>query len=166
MPLKIVQFKKRPSYYLRGTVTAGRKSRRVYESIGIRHGETGSKARAEEVRIQREAEIVQELLYGVAVEKSWMDLALAYGQQRQDKRVADDPALKDRPDPEMGYVIRLTDFFRKIKVAEAPLREFKAEYIQAFFTQELAGNELSYKYRFRDTYKTMMNLGRKREWCG
>jgi integrase len=166
MPIGISIPKGRSCYYLRGTVTVGRRSRRVYETTGIRVGKAGSRALAEEVRLTREVQIRDELLHGTALTKTWLDLAVTYCEKRQKKRIEKDPSLKDHPDPEAGYVLRLTNFFSRRGMADVPLGELEEKVLNDFFTEALKDRKLSYKARHRDTYRTMMNLAQRLKWVG
>jgi integrase len=164
MSLKVVIPKGRASYYLRGTVTVGRKSRSVYETTGIRVGQAGAKALTQEIRLTREVQIRDELLRGAPATKTWLDLAVKYCEKRQAKRVTRDPSLKDSPDPEAWFVLRLTNFFVSRGVADLPLRELPHDEVDSFFATALDGAKLSYKTRLKNVYCAMMNFARKRMW--
>jgi integrase len=62
-----------PNYRVRGTVKVGKKSKYVEESTGFADAKL-----ADQYRIKREGEIVQELLYGVRASHRFADVAVEY----------------------------------------------------------------------------------------
>src|ERR1700738_2616528 len=62
-----------PNYRVRGTVKVGKKSKYVEESTGFADAQL-----ANQYRIKREGEIVQELLYGVRASHSFADVTVEY----------------------------------------------------------------------------------------
>ena len=158
MPLKLKQYKNRPHYYLRGTVKANRKRIRIFETTGIRVGSPGAKAKAEELRLRREAQLFEQLTTGKpSQDLSWNEVAVLYCKARALKRVSKRPELAGTTDPEAGYVLRLTDFLATKKAAHRPISELNLEDVQAYFNNHLRGKELSYLHRCRNSYLAVMN---------
>jgi len=179
----------REHFYLRGTVRAGKKSRSVYESTGIREGEPGAAAKAEEIRLRREGEIYHELLYGPKTVVTFTQAAAEYCEDRNRQRLIANPALVGRPDPEAVYVAKWVRFLRGRGVADIPLEDFIADerarrkaapenakapgrntsHLKAYFDElhVAKGNKLATMSRERDTYCTVMNFAAdpKRAWA-
>ena len=166
MPLKLKHYKDRPYYYLRGTVKANRKRVRIFETTGIRVGSPGAKSKAEELRLRREAELLEELTTGKpSQDLTWNEVAALYCDARALRRVSKRPELAGTTDPEAGYVLRLTDFLATRKVANRPIRALKVEDVQAYFNEHLRGKEISYLHRCRNNYLAVMNWAVKKEYC-
>lgn len=72
MPIKIVDHPKSPNFYIRGTV----RGRTVYETTG-----TDDRAKAEEIRAHREAELFKESVYGKRITATFMQAAASYLEQ-------------------------------------------------------------------------------------
>ncbi len=167
MPLKLKAYKGRPHYYLRGTVKANRKRVRIYETTGIRIGSPGAKARADELRLRREAELLEELTSGKPPQDlTWNEIAALYCEAHALDRASRRSDLDGTTDPEAGYVLRLTDFLATRKVANRPIRELKINDVQAYFNQHLRGSKLSYLHRCRNNYLAVMNWAVKEKHCG
>lgn len=170
MPLKACVPPGRTTFYLRGTVKAGKRSRSVYESTGIGAGEPGARERAEEIRLRREGEIYHELLHGPQAVVTFTEAAAGYGDKRARERVARNPALAGRPDKEMEYVAKWVRFLRARGVADIPLEEFCAsgtEHLDAYFAElHIAKkHKLSTMHRERDTYQAVMNFAVSKKWA-
>jgi hypothetical protein len=114
----------RTTYYLRGTVKAGKKSRSVYESTGAGSRQSGVVARAEEIRLRRESEIYAEMLYGAQAVATFTEAAAGYCEDRQRRRIARNAALIGQPDKEAKYVAKCVKFLRKRQVADVPLVDY------------------------------------------
>jgi integrase len=167
MALKLKTYQGRPYYYLRGTVKANRKRTRIFESTGIRIGSPGAKTRAEELRLRREAALLEELVSGKPKgELTWTEVALLYCKERATRRLSKRPELAGTKDPEAGYVLRLTDFLKARKVADRPIRELTYEDIQSYFNDHLRRCELSYLHRCRNNYRAVMNWAVTKKHCG
>ncbi|WP_395015098.1 tyrosine-type recombinase/integrase [Dongia sp.] len=167
MPLKLKTYKGRPYYYLRGTVKANRKRVRIYETTGIRIGTPGAKARAQELLIRRQSELLEELTSGKpARDLSWTEVAMLYCKARALSRISKRPELEGTIDPEAGYVLRLTNFLIRRKAAGRPIGDLRLEDIQAYFNNHLRGKELSYLHRCRNNYLAVMNWAVAEEYCG
>ena len=165
MPLKLKQYKNRPHYYLRGTVKANRKRVRIFETTGIRIGSPGAKAKAEELRLRREAQLFEHLTTGKpSQDPSWNEVAALYCEARARERVSKRPELEGTTDPEAGYVLRLTDFLVTRKAAHRPISELKIEDVQDYFNKHLRGKELSYLHRCRNNYLAVMNWAVKNKY--
>lgn len=166
MPLKLKHYKDRPYYYLRGTVKANRKRVRIFETTGIRVGSPGAKSKAEELRLRREAELLEELTTGRPPrDLTWNEVAMQYCKARALRRVSKRPELADTTDPEAGYVLRLTDFLTARKAANRPIRELNIEDVQAYFNEHLSGKQISYLHRCRNNYLAVMNWAAEKKFC-
>jgi integrase len=167
MSLKLKTYKGRPYYYLRGTVKANRKGARIFESTGIRIGAPNAKSQAQELRLRREAEILQELVSGKRRNGlTWTEVAALYCKERALRRISKRPEVADTIDPEAGYVLRLTEYLRARKVADRPITELEYEDIQGYFNDQLQGKELSYLHRCRNNYRAVMNWAVEKKYCG
>lgn len=72
MPLKVTKHPKSPNLYLRGAI----RGISIYETTG-----TDDKAAAEQIRIRREAELLEESIHGKRVTVSFMQAAQSYLEQ-------------------------------------------------------------------------------------
>ena len=166
MSLKLKSYKGRAHYYLRGTVKANRKRVRIFETTGIRVGSPGAKAKAEELRLRREAQLLDELTTGKpSRDLTWNEVAVLYCEARALRRVSTRPESAGTTDPEAGYVLRLTDFLAKRKAANRPIRALKIEDVQAYFNEHLRGKEISYLHRCRNNYLAVMNWAVEKKHC-
>jgi hypothetical protein len=184
MPLTAKVPPGREHFYLRGTVRAGQKSRSVYESTGVGARQPGGAAKAEEIRLRRESEIYQELLYGPKTVVTFTQAASGYCEHRARQRLIENPALAGWPDPEALYVAKWIKFLRGRSVADIPLIDFiederrrrqaakdgrNSSHLKAYFDElHIAkGNKLSTMSRERDTYCTVMNFAAdpQRAWA-
>lgn len=173
MPLKTYIPPGRAFYYLRGTVRAGKKARSVYESAGIGKGEPGAATRAEEIRLRRETEIYNELLYGSRRVVTFTENASDYCEKRNRDRVAENPTLAGAPDKEAEYVAKWITFLRRRGLADLPLSEFCDERregavkaIAAYFREvhDAKGNALDTKQREANVYCALMNHAVAKNW--
>jgi len=169
MSLKVCIPAGRTTYYLRGTVRAGKKSRSVYETTGVGAGEPGATTRAEEIRLRREGEIYNELLYGAAAVKTFIEAAADYADVRNRRRIAGNPALAGQPDKEIEYVIKWVNFLRARRVADIPLNEFvesSKRHLAAYFDEMhiAKGNSLSTMQREATVFCTIMNHAVAQRW--
>jgi integrase len=164
--LKIKTYKGRPYYYLRGTIKANRKRARIFESTGIRVGSANALSQAKELRLRREAEILEELISGKRKDElTWIEIAALYCREHALRRISKRPELAGTIDPEAGYVLRLTDFLKTRRLADRPVGALKYEDIQAYFNDGLQGKELSYLHRCRNSYRAVMNWAVENEHC-
>lgn len=165
MPLKIKE--RAGVYYLRGTVQAGkRKSGPIFETTGIRVGERGTKARADQIRIRRESEIITELLHGRKATVTWIEAATAYCERRQQHLSQTKPRFDPKaPDDTAGIVLQLTDFFQSRGKDSAPLTSLTKADLNTYFQVRHfdRGNKLSTAKRHETIYKAVMNFAVK-EW--
>ncbi|HVJ31589.1 MAG TPA: tyrosine-type recombinase/integrase [Terriglobia bacterium] len=169
MPLRAVVPPGRTTYYLRGTVKAGQRSRSVFESTGIRVGSAGAQQKANEIRLQREAKIYRELIHGADAVVTWSEAAAHYCEKRHLKRVARNRALADMPDKEAEYVLKLTSYFRRKAIDNIPLADFCDQvgpHLAAYFKEKhiAKGNKLPTMTRERDTYCAVMNEAVRQKW--
>jgi hypothetical protein len=172
MPLRAYVPEGRAHYYLRGTVKAGKKSRSVYESTGIGAGLPGAAARAEEIRLQREGEIYHELLYGARSVVTFTQAAAEYCEDRNKRRIAENPALAGRSDKQAEYVAKWIRFLRGRNAADIPLVDFCAEaprLLDAYFDElhRARGNSLATMHREANAYLAVMNFAAHadRKWA-
>jgi integrase len=166
MSLKLKIYKDRAYYYLRGTVKANRKRVRVFETTGIRIGAPGAKAKAVELLVRRQSQLLEELISGKPPQNlSWTEVATLYCEARALRRVSRRPELEGTIDPEAGYVLRLTDFLAKRKSAGRSIGGLKIEDVQAYFNECLRGSELSYLHRCRNSYLAVMNWAVDQKYC-
>lgn len=162
MPLKASVPPGRSTFYLRGTVKAGKRSRSVYESTGVGAGEPGAAARAEEIRLRREGEIYHEILYGPQSVVTFTQAAADYCDRRAKRRVDENPSLAGKPDKEAEYVAKWVRFLRRRGVADIPLADFCAQgarHLAAYFDElhRAKGNSLATMHREADCYCAVMN---------
>lgn len=151
--------------YLRGTIKAGKKSRSIYESSGIREGDANSKERFNTYRIKREAEILDELIYGKKATVTWTQAAASYCERRHKRLVAQgrDP---EAPDEEAARVLEITDFFRARGCADRPLKDLTRTDVDAYFEwRHLSrGNKLVTAKRGESSYCCVMNIAVREGW--
>lgn len=166
MPLRAYIPPRREFYYLRGTVRAGKKARSIFESAGIGKGEPSAATRAEEIRLRRETEIYNELLYGPKRVITFTENASEYCEKRNRDRVAENPALAGLPDKEAEYVAKWITFLRRRGLADIPLSEFCDERrddvlrtLGDYFREvhDAKGNTLDTKQREANVYCALMN---------
>jgi integrase len=174
MPLRAYIPPGRDFYYLRGTVRAGKKSRSIFESAGIGKREPSAATRAEEIRLRRETEIYNELLYGPKRVVTFTENASDYCEKRNRDRVAENPALAGTPDKEAEYVAKWITFLRRRGLADIPLSEFCDERreetvkaLAAYFREvhDAKGNALDTKQRESNVYCALMNHAVAKTWA-
>lgn len=169
MPLRAYLPAGRETYYLRGTVKAGNRSRSVYESTGIRAGTPGAQQKADEIRIQRETKIYRELIHGEETVVTWTEAAAHYCEKRNLLRTSRNPALAETPDKEAEYVLKLLTYFRRKGIADIPLTDFcdRASVVIDGYFKDMhiaKGNKLPTMTRERDTYNSVMNEAVRKKW--
>jgi integrase len=174
MPLRVEVPKGRASWYIRGTVKAGRRSRSVYESTGIGAGDPNARREAEKAKKRREPELVAELLAesDPTPTVTFTEAAADYGSARERARLARNPALAGVPDKEMEYVAKWITFLRSRGVADIPLFDACAkpdleEAIGAYFDElHIAkGNKRATMQREADVFHTIMNHAESKGWA-
>lgn len=97
MPLKLVRHPSSPNWYLRGTV----RGTPVYETTGTR-----SKEHAEAIRIKREAELLDESVFGPRVSRTFAEAALRYME------------APGSPERERRLIFPLIDHFGSMRLAD------------------------------------------------
>lgn len=148
--------------YLRGTIRAAGESRSIRETTGLRASESKAWERAEAIRIKRERELLDELIFGRRATITWTEAAADYCERRREKLILRDTLNAHRPDFIAQRLMRITDFFlRRWGGQDKPLHKIEQEDIDAYFRENHRGQALSYQKTLASHYAAVMNRARR-----
>jgi site-specific recombinase XerD len=160
MSLKVVVPSGRKSFYIRGTVRAGIKSRDVYASTGIGVQDPNGRRLAEELRFQTEERVRTELIFGAKAVVSWRQAVEDYAENRTKQRNQRDASLANEPDKQIEYVLKWTHWFDQRGKLDTPLHTIDDEDLARYFAvhHESKKNQLSTQKREANVYLAIMNF--------
>jgi integrase len=157
MPLTLVAPRKglSPNYRIRGTVKAGVKSRYIDETTGV-----ANRQLAEQIRIKREAEILQELIHGVRASHSFAEAAVEYIEDVKPTGPQRDAIIgRSRKDGTVGP--NLVD-----DLGEKPVDQIGQEDVDTIKKKRFRNCKPGTIQRFLLTPLTaVLNHAAKRGWC-